>query len=220
MNSRAVSFLSASLLALAILTPPAPAQTLEVGLGVDPGARTTRIEFKVVGAPGASVALFGALALAPTPLVLPFGTLRLDPATLVPIATFALNAAGVGSVGFTLPAAAYRSYAFDVQAAVVSGGTLTLTPYAMVGGYANSPGTEILAASYHPVADHFWIHGKGPSGALLEVFRKPPLAPRLRLAGITVPYAMMALGVAPCLFVPGESLDVVVFGTTGILSLR
>lgn len=206
--------------ALAATATFTPAQTLDVGTGVDLTTKTTALEFKVVGSPGATVALFAAFKLTPTPIALSIGKLHLDPATLVALGTFPLNASGVGSLGFKLPSASFRTYAFAVQAVMVSGASVSLSPYALTGGWANSTGTEILVATYHPGPDQFYLLGKGPSGALLELFRKPPLGTRLRLGGITVPYASMAWGVKPCVFTPGDVFSVYAFGTMEILRLE
>ena len=210
----------ASLLLLAGLCGLAPAQTIDVSLGVDSPAAKTLIDVNVVGAPGATVALFAALKLASAPTTLPWGTVYLDLATLTPVATTTLNGAGVGKFSFSLAAATFKSWAFDVQVAQLSGSKLTLSNYQLLGGWANSLSTEILAARYDPTTDWFQILGKGPSFALLELFRKPPLVARVRIGGITVPYASMAWGVGPCVFTPGDSLDVYVFGTTWILHMQ
>lgn len=210
----------ASLLLLAGLCGTAPAQTIDASLGVDLPAVKTLIDVKVVGAPGATVTLFAALKLASTPMTLPWGTLYLDVATLTPVATTTLNGVGVGKFSVSLSAATFKSWAFDVQVAQLSGGKLTLSNYQLLGGWANSLSTEILAARYDPTTDWFQILGKGPSFALMELFRKPPLLVRERIGGITVPYASMAWGVGPCVFTPGDSLDVYVFGTTWILHVQ
>ncbi len=212
-----VSILFAALAATCTISP---AQTLVAGTGVDLTAKTTSLEFKVVGSAGATVALYAALKLAPTPISLSIGKLYLDPATLTSLGTFTLNASGVGSLGFRLPSASFRTYAFAVQAVMVSGTSVSLSPFALTGGWANSTGTEILVATYHPEPDQFYLLGKGPSGALLELFRKPPLGTRLRLGGITVPYASMAWGVKPCVFAPGDVFSVYAFGTMEIMRLE
>jgi hypothetical protein len=207
-------------LALATLCALAPAQTLEVFFGVDLGAKTTSVQCKVVGAPGATVGLFAAGKLS-AGTRLPAGTVYLDLASLAPLATFPLNTAGVGSVTFTLPAASFRTLTADLQAAVAtSAGAVTLTNYVMVGHWANTLLTEILAARYDPRADQFLVQGKGPSGALMELFRETPPAARVRLGGITTPIAMMAWGLTPCLFRPLDRFEVYVFGVTRILRLE
>lgn len=211
--------LSTALL-LSALGSFSPAQTLDAFVGVDFGAKTTTIELKVTGAPGATVGLLASFKLASTPTTFWFGTVYLDLASLVQIGTITLNGVGVGSLSFTLPAAVFKSYAFDVQAAVLSGTTLSLTKYAMIGGSATTTSSEILVSTYHPTDDNFYVVGKGPSGALMELFRQPPLALRLRLGGITVPFAMMAWGFKPCMFTPGDALQVYTFGTSKTIEMR
>jgi hypothetical protein len=205
--------------AAAALAPAPAAQTLVLATSVDMTAKSTLLRFKATGAPGATCYLLAAASVQPG-IPTPWGTLYLDPATLQPLASFKLNAAGAGSIDFLLPADKFPDLRASVQGVIVGGPAPVVTGFVLVGHYATKDLTEILVADYASDTDMLAVNGKGRGGDLIEAFRGKTGVGWVRLASTTVPYAMMYWGILKVGFVAGSELEVRVRGTVVLFNLH
>lgn len=155
-------------------------------VSVDPVARRIGFALQVVGPSRGLSAIFMANSVNP-PLPTVFGSLYLDAASLVVLATLPLNAAGFGELRPSVVAATYPDLA--LQAVTTDGITTRLTNYAMIGTHANAAQTEILAARYDGARDLFQVVCKGTPGDLVEVLLLHPAALPRSLGSFTVPPA-------------------------------
>lgn len=167
MSRTLVSFVFATLLAAV------PAQTHSVSM-VSNASGSTIVTFEVRG-PARSVAVVFASTGTTDGIPLPpFGTLYLDPATgLVELFTFAIGPNGVGTVSLTLPTQLLDGVMLATQAAIVSGGSVSLSSWCGL-GLTSTPLDVPTGAggTYNKETQTATVTAYGPAGQTVKIWEK------------------------------------------------